>query len=139
MPDARSKDPLQIRSPDSSLVVCLRGIALRRLRRVIVVSEYTCPLLAGLVVVLRIESGICAAVVDLHPGTRARIPRVHCFGDAAPDLRGADDVALGAAAVPAVDLVGGGVEAAGGDARVDCCGGEEFGVGGGHDVLHPYS
>jgi hypothetical protein len=32
-------------------------------------------------------------------------------------------------------LVGGGVEAAGGDAGVDYCGGEEFRVCGGHDVL----
>lgn len=135
MSDARCKDALQIRAPDGSLVVRLRGVALGRLRRVIVVPEDTRPLLAGFVVILRVESGIHAAVVDLHAGPWPGIPRVHCFGDTAPDLWGADDVALGAAAVPGVDLVGGGVETAGGDAGVDCRGGEKFGVCGGHDVL----
>jgi hypothetical protein len=94
MPDTRCKDSLQIRSPVCSLVVCLWGIALRRLGRVIVVSEYTSPLLAGFIVVLRVERRVQAAVVDLHAGTRVGIPRVHCFGDPAPDLRRADDVSL---------------------------------------------
>lgn len=135
MADACREDPLQIRTPDGSLIVCLRGVALRRLRRIVIISEHTRPLLAGFVVVLWVEGGVCAAVVDLHARARAGIPWVHCFGDAGPDLWGADDVALCAAAVPGVDLVGGGVEAAGGDTRVDCCGGEEFGVCGCHDVL----
>lgn len=51
-------------------------------------------------------------MVDLHSGPRARVSGVHGFGDAAPDGGSANDVAEGAAAVPRVDLVARGIEAA---------------------------
>lgn len=133
--DARGIDTLEIRAPVGGLVVSARRVGKCRHGRVVVVSEDAGPLLAGLVVVLRVESGVGAAVVDLHAGPGARVSRVHVFGDAAPDGGGADDVALGTAAVPSVDLVAGGVEAAGADAGVDNGSCEEFGVCGCHDVL----
>lgn len=133
--DARRIDTLEIRTPVSGLVVGVGRVGECRHGRVVVVSENASPLLTRLVVVLRIESGVGAAVVDLHAGPGARVSRVHVFGDAAPDGGGADDLAQGTATVPGVDLVAGGVEAAGADARVDdgCC--KEFGVCGCHDVL----
>ena len=133
--DARRIDTLQVRTPVGGLIVSAGRVGERRHGRVVVVSEDAGPLLAGLVVVLRIESGVGAAVVDLHAGSRTRVSRVHVFGDTAPDGGSADDLALGTAAVPGVDLVAGGVEAAGADAGVDNGSCEEFGVCGCHDVL----
>jgi hypothetical protein len=74
-------------------------------------------------------------MVDLHTGSGARVSRVHVFGDAGQDGGGADDIALGTAAVPPIDLVACGVEATRADAGVDGSCGEEFGVCGCHDVL----
>lgn len=74
-------------------------------------------------------------MVDLHTRSGARVSRVHILGDAGPDGGGADNVALGTAAVPPVDLVAGGVEAARANAGVDGSSCEKFGVCGCHDVL----
>lgn len=105
MTDAGGVDTLEIRAPIGGLVVGVRCIGEGRLGRVVVVSEDAGPLLAGLIVVLWVESCIGTAVIDLHSRSRARVSGVHVFGDAAPDGRSADDIALGTAAVPRVDLV----------------------------------
>lgn len=71
--DARRIDTLKVWTPVGGLVVSAGRVGERRHGRVVVVSEDAGPLLAGLVVVLRVESGVGAAVVDLHAGSRARV------------------------------------------------------------------
>ena len=74
-------------------------------------------------------------MVDHHLRPITRVAGIHGVRDGGPvGLRGVD-VAVGAGAVPGVDLVGGRYEAAGGHTGVDGGGGEKLGVGGGHDVL----
>ena len=74
-------------------------------------------------------------MVDHHPRARTRVAGVHSFRDGAPVGLCRVDVAVCAGAVPRVDLVCGGQEASRWYTAVEGGGCEEFGVGGGHDVL----
>ena len=135
MTNAGGENTLQVGTPVGGLVVGLGVVVQNRLGRIVVVAEDTGPLLAGLVEVLRVEGGVGGTVVDLHARARASVAGVHGLGDSAPVLRGADHFTLGAAAVPSIGLVGGGVEASGGNSGVNNGGLEQLGVGCGHDVL----
>lgn len=126
---------LRVNAPSLRRVSALGETLLRLLGLARIEAENAGPLLNGLLVVLRTEGGVGAAVVDLEAGAGAGVARVHVLDRLGPVLGGGLDVALGAGGVPAVDLVAGGHEAAGGDAGVGGCGLEHAGVGGGHDVL----
>jgi len=130
----------RINSLHSWPIHCLRISSLRTIRRralrlVVVVPKHTRPLLHRLLVVLRPQRGVCAAVVDLHPRAGAAVTRVHGFCYAGPVGGRADRVSLRARAVPGCDTAGRRDEAAGGHAGVGNGGLEDVGVCGGQDVL----
>lgn len=99
------------------------------------VPKHPRPLLDGLVVVLHIKRLVGAAVVDLHPGPRPGIPRVHVLDNVGPLLLGPDGLARRARRVPKVRDVVGAHEAARGDARVGDTRCEDVRVCCGQDVL----
>jgi len=84
-------------------VATLRGIVLDALRLVVVVAEDARPLLHRLLVVLRAEGGVDAAMVDLHLGARAGVTRVHVGDDLGPSLGCSNRFTLGTGAVPGVN------------------------------------
>lgn len=95
-------------SPGISLVVLKREVLLRLLRLGSIVAENAGPLLDGLLVVLRAESRVDAAVVDLEARAGAGVAGVHVLDGVGPVLSGGLDLALSAGGVPGSGLVGGG-------------------------------
>jgi hypothetical protein len=94
-------------APSISLVAVEREVVLRFGGLGGVVAEDAGPLLDGLLVVLRAESRVDAAVVDLEARAGAGVAGVHGFDGVGPVLGGGDDGALGAGRVPGCGLVGG--------------------------------
>lgn len=94
-------------APGVSLVAVLRGVVLRLLRLGGVEAEDAGPLLDGLLVVLRAEGGVGAAVVDLEARAGTGVAGVHVLDGVGPVLGGGLDVSLGAGGVPGCGLVGG--------------------------------
>lgn len=135
MPDTLRKHALNPLPPHRSRPPILRIILPRLRRPIIVIPKHTRPLLHCLVVVLRPQRAVIRAVVDLHPWPRAVVAGVHVEDDLGPFLRCGDGLPVCAGGVPSGDAVGGGLEAAGGDAGVGDARGEEVRVGGCHDVL----
>jgi hypothetical protein len=135
MPHPSRINPLHTRPINRPRISTLRVIILHTRRLIVIVPEYTSPLLHRLLVVLRLKRGVHAAVVDLHPRARAVVAGVHVEDDLGPGGWGCLGLAVGAGAVPGVDGAGRGHEAAGVDARVDDAGFEDVGVCGGEDVL----
>lgn len=74
-------------------------------------------------------------MVDLHFWSSTGVTWVHVEDYVCPLLLRVVNLAVCAAAVPAIDLVGGAYEAASRDAGVDDSGLEHFRVGSCHDVL----
>jgi hypothetical protein len=95
-------------APSISLVAVEREVLLRLRRLSSIVAENAGPLLDGLLVVLRAQSRVGAAVVDLEARAGAGVARVHVLDCVGPVLGGGDDGALGAGGVPGCGLVGGG-------------------------------
>jgi hypothetical protein len=95
-------------APGISLVVALREVVLRLLGLGGIEAEDAGPLLDGLLVVLRAEGSVGAAVVDLEAGTGAGVAGVHVLDGVGPVLCSGLDLALGAGGVPGCRLVGGG-------------------------------
>jgi hypothetical protein len=95
-------------TPSISLVSIDREIVLRRCRLGRVVAEDAGPLLDGLLVVLRAQGRVGAAMVDLEARAGAAVARVHILDGVGPVLGGGDHVALGAGGVPGGGLVGSG-------------------------------
>jgi hypothetical protein len=95
-------------APSISLVAVEREVLLRLRRLSSIVAENAGPLLDGLLVVLRAQSRVGAAVVDLEARAGAGVTGVHVLDGVGPVLRGGDDGALRAGGVPGCGLVGGG-------------------------------
>lgn len=134
--NALSIDALNHRSVDGPRIAALRVIGLRALGLVVVVSEYTCPLLHRLLVVLRTERGVRAAMIDLHLGSSAIVAGIHVENGVGPGLRGANGLTISAGIVPGVDSTASGDEATSSDSGVDDGSFENIWVGCSQDVLH---
>lgn len=129
-----TKRVLRVNAPDLGSVATLWELVLSLLRLSVVEAENAGPLLNSLVVVLRGQSRVCRAVVDLETRPGTVVSGVHSVDNAGPVLRRSVDVALRAGRVPSVDSVG--LEAACWDTRVGSRGNEKLWVGSGHDVGH---
>jgi hypothetical protein len=99
-------------------------------------AEDVGPLLDGFLVILRVDGAVGAAVPDLHTGPLARVARVHVADDIAPLLGRGARLPARAAVIPLIHATRGRDEAPGGHAAVEGDGGDEFRVGGGHNVGH---
>ena len=95
-------------APGIGLVAVLREVVLRLLGLGGIEAEDAGPLLDGLLVVLRAEGGVGAAMVDLEARTGTGVAGVHVLDGVGPVLGGGLDIALGAGGVPGCGLVGGG-------------------------------
>ena len=135
MPHTNRPNPLHALPKILRHIVRLR-IILNLLYRLLGQPEDVGPLLDGLLVVVRAEGGVDAAVPDLHARARAVVVRVHGADDVAPLLGGGVGLAAGAGVVPLGDAAGGGDEAAGWDAGVEGHGFDDVWVGCGEDVGH---
>lgn len=134
--DTGRHNTLQVGSPCSPSVAVVRGVILCGSWLVVVVSQHVRPLLARLIVVLRVESGINSAVVDLHLRPCTCVAGIHSVNDLTPACWSVDSLTLSAGTVPGIDLVGGRDEASCWDAVVDDTRLEDIGVRRGHDVRH---
>jgi hypothetical protein len=112
-------DALQQWSPGGPSVSVVGAVVLSASRGVVVVAKDAGPFLAGLLVVLRIQGGVGASVVNLHLGAGAVVAGVHVEDDVSPLLRRIVDLAVGAGAVPGIDTAGLRHEAASRHARID--------------------
>lgn len=130
MADTYCVDALQRGTIGVPSIRCERGVGLRVRRFRVVVAEDAGPFLDGLVPVVGVEGGVCAAVVDLHLRSRARVAWVHVLDDVGPLLRCIVGETLCAGAVPCVHGVGLRYEAAGWYAGVDDTGFEQVRIGG---------
>lgn len=83
-------------APSVGLVVVGREVVLRLLGLGGVEAEDAGPLLDGLLVVLRAEGGVDAAVVDLEARAGAGVAGVHVLDGVGPVLGGGLDITLGA-------------------------------------------
>lgn len=137
MPRLIRKNTLQLLAIARRRPSLLRRLLLPALGLVVLVPKHAAPLLDLLLEVAGVEDGVVGAVQDLHarPLAVRRRARVHGFGRRRPSRGRLGDLALGARLRPFVDFFAVAAEAARGHARVDGAGADEFGVGGGEDVL----
>jgi hypothetical protein len=127
---------LHHRSIDRPSVSTLRIISLRALRLVVVVTEYTSPLLHSLLIVLRTQGTVRTAMVDLHLWAAAIVAGIHVEDDIGPGFRSCNGLAIRTGAVPGIDATRVRHEAASIDARVDDASFEDIRVCCGQNIRH---
>lgn len=135
MSDALCVDTLHAGSIGGPGVAALWVVGLRTLRLVVAVSEDASPLLHRLLVIGRAQSGVRAAVVDLHLGACAVVGWVHVENNVRPRLRCCCRLTIGACVVPRVNATRRRYEAACADTRVYDSGLEHVGICRSKDVL----